>query len=233
MEKTSREKCIVYIVSAIMLVISVILPYFIFKKVLLTGQHDLYDQISLGAVLVGMASAIITVATSHMGGQYDRVMLDVDILFNDLTGPGAWRRWPFLHRHKTRKLLSGEVIESTLKNPQIEFDLGTHIIAAYIPTCLSDFFDLPAFSTFSKMLKNGNKFHSYIVQKKISGIVSPDILQEDTTGTGMMVWDCMYDIWRTIVLYRLEKFMIHFFAAFIFSSVLLSFLFSQTTIIIN
>lgn len=196
------------------------------------GDHDLYDQISLGAVLVGMASAIITIAASNMDRQYDRVMLDVDIFFKDLTKPGAWRRWPFLHRQKTRKLLSGEVIKSTLSNPQIEFDLGTHKIGSYVPTCLPDFFDLPAFSTFGEMLRNRNNFYSYVVQQKISGIVNPDILKEDTTGIGIMVWDCMYDIWKMIVLYRLERLLIRFFSVFIFSSVLLSFMFSQITAII-
>jgi len=229
MQETDKESHIVRAVSTALIIVFAVLPYLIFKKVMLTGQHDFYDQISLGAVLVGMASAIITIATSHMDRQYDRVMLDVDILFKDLTSPGEWRRWPFVPRSKTKKLIYGPVHQITLKNPIIEFDLGTHTVEVYVPTCLQDFFDLPTFSTFLKILLDDKKFYSYVQRKNISGLMDPTILKKDTKG--WMIWDCMHDIWRTIVLYRLEELVVRFFAVFTGSSVILSFLFSQIAIL--
>ena len=231
MKKTNKEKCIIFVISIVLVIASTILPYFIFKTVMRTGQHTLYEQISLGAVLVSMASAIIAIAASHMDQQYDRVMLDVDILFKDLTGPGKWQRWPFVPRSKTRKLYSGGIHQFTLKNPEVEFDLGTHGVKANIPTCALDFFDLPAFSTFLRMLFDDKKFYSYVQRKGVSGLKDPCILREGIEG--WMLWDCMYDIWKSIVVYRIEKLMIRFLAIFIGSSVLLSFLFSQIIAVIK
>lgn len=231
MQKMPNKNYLIHIISAILLVaVPAILPYFIYKTVMFAGDYGLYDQISLGAVLVGMASAIITIAASHMDRQYDRVMLDVDIFFKDLTGPGKWRRWPFVPRFKIKKLISGATHQITLKNPKVEFDLGTHTVEIFIPTCLPDFFDLPAFSTFFRMWSNDKKFYSYVERNNISGLIDPGIAQKNSDG--WMIWDCLYDIWKTVVIYRLEELMIRFFAVFIFSSVFLSFLFSQITTII-
>ena len=46
-------------------------------------------------------------------------------------------------REGKTKLLDGSSIHTTLSNPEIPLDVGTHLIKVKLPTVLEDFFDLP------------------------------------------------------------------------------------------
>ena len=46
----------------------------------------------------------------------------------------------------------------TLKNPTIPFDVGTHKIEVNLQTVARDFFDLPVFKHYFKMLKYDRAF---------------------------------------------------------------------------
>ena len=99
------------------------------KLLTLPAAHkDFITSLSSAAILATLGSAVATVGSLWAGDRSARIALDVDILFEEIFKREAWRRWPFLLRSGSRKLLDRNTIEFNLSNPVIPLNVGSHHI---------------------------------------------------------------------------------------------------------
>lgn len=172
------------------------------------SQGSLVTLLSSGAILATFGSAIGAIGLIWQTDLYERVRLNVDILYRDiLEQETPWRRWPFLPRSAKRKLLNGDQHQLTLSNPEVPLDVGTHVLNIHLPTVMEDYFDLPLFKKFWPLLKFRSSAHTVFGRKK---------KDEKNPETGLtpsdeyMAYECMLDIWSAIFKFRLSRYVIHF-----------------------
>lgn len=172
------------------------------------SQANLVTLLSSGAILATFGSAIGAIGLIWQTDLHERVLLDVDILYRDiLKQDKPWRRWPFLARSATRKLLNGDRHDFVLCNPQIPFDVGTHVLKIHLPTVMDDYFDLPLIKNCWSLLRFRSSAHTVFGRKK---------RDEKNQETGLsasdeyMAFECMCDIWSAIFKFRISRYMIHF-----------------------
>jgi hypothetical protein len=176
--------------------------------------------LSAGAILATFGSAITAVSSLWERDLADRITLEIDILMRDiLNQPNPWRRWPFLPRRYQMKLLDGEhITRSELKNPQIPLDVGTHTVHVDIPTVSADFFDLPMFKNWRQLTRFRKGFiTAYMTKSDVSSPSSPPYDQ-------LMAYECLHDIWQSILGFRLARYAVHFGAALVIASGLIALL---------
>jgi len=171
------------------------------------SQKNLVTLLSVGAILATFGSAIGSIGLIWQNDLLERVRLNVDILFQDILNQETpWRRWPFLPRNGKRKLLDGTSLHSTLHNPQVPLDVGTHVVKIDLPTVLEDFFDLPLAKNYWPLLIFRSSAHT-VYGRKPKGIKNPDtgLVPSDE----YMAYECMYDIWRAILKFRIARYVMH------------------------
>ena len=172
------------------------------------AQKNLVTLLSTGAILATFGSAIGSIGLIWQNDLLERIRLNVDILFQDiLKQESPWRRWPFLPRAGKRKLLDGSSHHVTLSNPQIPFDVGTHVIKVKLPTVLEDFFDLALFKNYWPLFRFRNSAHT-VYRRKPKDQKSGDTGL--TPSDEYMAYECMYDTWKAIFKYRTARYIVHF-----------------------
>ncbi len=171
------------------------------------SQKDLVTLLSTGAILATFGSAIGSIGLIWQNDLLERVRLNVDILLHDiLKQESPWRRWPFLPRTAKRKLLNGDSLHFTLSNPPISLDVGNHVVKIDLPTVLEDFFDLPLTRNYWPLLRFRSSAHT-VYGRKPKDVKNPDtgLLPSDE----YMVYECMFDIWKTILKFRVSRYIVH------------------------
>lgn len=213
------EKIITKILYFIIVIAPLILSYFIFNLCIDKSNLNLANTISLGAIFATFGSAIISSVILFQTDKFNRILSNVDILYSDILHAEKWTRWPFIKRYKVQTLLDGKITSSILKNPNIIFKLGSYDINILIPTTQEDFYDLPSFHNFMQMKKNSNHFKTNIVNH-------PNCIDDtpfSNVGDYFFAWDCLYDIWKTIVLFKINKLLVTLGSSIIISSFIYSF----------
>lgn len=198
------------IVFFIFLLIAILTPligtYFIFKSCINIKKITLANTISLGAILATFGAAIISSIVLIQTDKSNRILLNVDILFLQILKKDKWTRWPFIKRSSIKKLLDDSFTLCEVTNPTIPFNVGTHIIDISIPTVKEDFFDFPILFNSGKMVKFNKQFKTFVVNGR-STFNEPGFSDIDDYG---LCWDCLYDIWRNVLLFKINKVLIKF-----------------------
>jgi len=183
--------------------------YISFKALSLPeAQSTLVTFLSTGAILATFGSAIGAIGLIWQNDLLERVRLNVDILFKDIVKQDTpWRRWPFLPRAGKRKLLDGSSQHTTLSNPEIPLDVGSHVIKVNLPTVLEDFFDLPLLKNIWPLFRFRSSAHT-VFGRKPKGQKNPDTGLEPSDE--YMAYECMYDTWKAILKFRISRYFVHF-----------------------
>lgn len=223
--KHKKDKALVFdeIVFFILQLIAIIAPligtYFIFKSCI--DDAKLANTISLGSIFATFGSAIIANIVLIQTDKLNRILVDVNILYTEILKREKWTRWPFIKRSSTSKLLDGSSTSSELKNPTLPFNVGSHTIEISIPTAQEDFFDLPTLLNFFKMARYDKQFKTCIVNKK----EMPNEFKGLDVGDYYLSWDCLYDIWKNVLLFKINKLLIKFATSILVSGIIYSFYF--------
>lgn len=171
------------------------------------AQENIITLLSVGAILTTFGSAVATLGTVWERDLLERIKLNIDILYKDIIRQDQpWRRWLFLPRSSNRKMLDGTTYIGRLSNPNIPLDVGTHIIHVSLPTVLDDFFDLSARQNFLKLARFRAAAGTTFSNRK-DGEINPETRMD--RGNQYMAYECLYDIWRSIVVFRLARYAIH------------------------
>lgn len=189
------------------------------KLLTLPAAHsDFIASLSSAAILATLGSAVATVGSLWAGDRAARIALDVDILFKDIFKEEVWRRWPFLLRSGSRKLLDGSTHEFILSNPTIPLNVGSHHIKITLPTVQEDFFDLPLFSNLIPLLRYRSAAHT-----TISNVPKDSIFPENQMKpmSQYMAYECLADIWISVFVFRASRYVVHFGVALTISSAIL------------
>src|SRR5690606_37631474 len=133
-----------------------------------------------------------------------RVSLNVDILYKDIFGAEAWRRWPFLLRGGERKLFGGHVQAVQLQNPQFPLHVGSHSIEIQIPTVQEDFFDLPVFKNLVPLVRFRTAAHTTIANADQETPFPNQLKPSDQ----YIAYECLTDIWLTVLIFRIGRYVV-------------------------
>ena len=164
--------------------------------------------LSTGAIFATFGSAISTLGSVWERDLLERVMLNVDILYKDILRQEIpWRRWPFLLRSGKRRLLDDSIHLGTLSNPEVPLDVGTHVIRVALPTVLEDFFDLPLRRNFMLLAKFRAASGTTFARRK-KGAIGVETKMERSDE--FMAYECLHDIWRSILSFRIARYTTHF-----------------------
>jgi hypothetical protein len=191
--------------------IALTITWLIFSGCLTTPT--LSETISLGAVFATFGSSIVSIFSLSCKEQYDQFNENMKILQEHLAGNSLWTRWPFIKRVCKRKGADGKSEYQLLSNPYIVF-LGfpkeTHVS---LPSSKEDFYELPIVKIFLYLKIKRTKYRNFLSMSTTSNSIK-DIL----------IWDCITDIYKDIILYRVGQFLIWFGGCFVISSIILTFL---------
>lgn len=172
------------------------------------AKKDLVVMLSTGAILATFGSAIASIGLVWKDDLLERARLNIDIFFKDIMKQESpWRRWPFLSRSVEHKLLNGDSHRGTLQNPKIPLDVGTHTIEIDLPTVFEDFFDLPLINNFWLLFRFRKSAHT-VYSRKLTSEESQEIKPD--AHTEYMTYECIFDIWKSILKFRTAKYIIHF-----------------------
>ena len=161
--------------------------------------------LATGSIFGTLGSAIMTMFGLYEKDLLERINLDLDILHRDIVKePSPWRRWPFLKRSTTWKLYGGDTISTNLSNPPIRFHVGSHEETIDLPSVPEDFYDLPVLSNFLKLRRFRRAFMTKHTGDR-QGKSIDEILQ----------YECIFDVWRSIICYRIVRYVMHVGAALI------------------
>lgn len=162
------------------------------------ARSSIVAILATGSIFGTLGSAIMAVCALWEKDLAERIALNLDILHRDiLKDPSPWRRWPFLKRRATWRLFGGETIRADLSNPPIEFDVGSHRERFDLPSIPDDYYDLPAFSNYLRLWKFRRPFMTRAANTPKDG---------DGAMSEVMKYECVHDIWRSIVVFRLARY---------------------------
>lgn len=224
-----KEKRIINIAYLLIVILPFIITYFIFDSCIDKSDLNLANTISLGAIFATFGSAIISIIVLLQSDKSNRILSNVDILFSDILHEEKWTRWPFIKRYDAYTLLDGEITSNILKNPYIIFNVGSHDIDIPIPTTQEDFYDLPSFHIFKQMKIYSNHFKTNIINR-------PDTISDNhfsDIGDYYWAWNCLYDIWKNVMYFKVNKLIVSLGFSIIISSFIYSFYFIQINNFIN
>ncbi|WP_040328090.1 hypothetical protein [Clostridium ihumii] len=224
-----KEKMITNILYFFIVISPLILTYFIFDSCIEKNKLNLSNTISLGAIFATFGSAIISSVILFQSDKSNRILSNVDILYSDILQEEKWTRWPFIKRYDAHTLLDGKITSNILENPYITFNVGSHNINISIPTTQEDFYDLPSFHIFKQMKKYNNYFKTNIITHtdSISDTHFSDV------GDYYWAWNCLYDIWKNVIFFKISKLIVALGFSIIISSFIYSFSFIQINNFIN
>jgi hypothetical protein len=182
-----------------------------FKLLSIPAAHaDVVTSLSSAAILATLGSAVATVGTLWTGDHANRIALNVDIFFRDILKQTAWRRWPFLLRGGATKLFGGNIQRVELSNPKISLNVGSHAIAIILPTVQDDFFDLPLFRNLVPLLRFRTAARTARVNAEPGTVCVENGL---SVMDQYMAYECLTDIWWSVLMFRSARYFVHFGAA--------------------
>lgn len=157
-----------------------------------TALFPLQDRITTSSLFATFGSAVIAVFTLFTASALTRFQEDTSILAKELSGDepdnGAWRRWPFIPR-VNRQRMNGETHYFGINNAEIHFRANTFFKVFPLPTTQADFKEVSSFFNFL-CIKLYRK--DYLEQ-----LIALHLIKE------YPAWDCVTDIYRSILCYRL------------------------------
>ena len=172
------------------------------------ANESLVTLLSSGAILATFGSAIGSISQIWQSDLLERVKLNVDIFYKDIIKQDdPWRRWPFIVRSRTKKLLNGDLQRQTLSNPQVPLNVGTHTFEVDLPTVLEDFFDLPLIKNWWRLFWFKTSAYTVYSTKHCE---EGDDEQKDKIHQQFMMYQCMLDIWWSVLKFRIARYIIHF-----------------------
>ena len=167
--------------------------------------------LSTTALFATLGSALCTLLMLWHNDFLARLHLDVDILQVDIVKSSPkWRRWPFLGRREHMTLLTGDHIVTTLDNPRLPIEVGSHRIEIDVPTTTLDLFDLPVWHNWWLL----RRFQSHIVTKQFAELPERSPLEVYQT------YACLRDIWNCALGFRLTRLAIHFCVGLVVAALL-------------
>lgn len=202
-----------HIIYFICFLSSIIITFFVFKSCIMP-EDNLSETISLGSIFATFGSAIISIFSITISNTYDHFCCNINILFKELCPENEWHRWVFIKRESHSTLYNNELTYQILKNPEVTFNVGSHLMPIFLPTIREDFYDLPNWSSLKNMLLESKNYESYVLNN-ISDSATP-----------LMVWNCILDNFKSIAIYKIAKLMIIIGGSFIFSSIVFAFFYT-------
>lgn len=184
---------------------------FIVFRICISIEHKLSDTIALGSIFATFGSSIVAIFSITLTNIYDRFNNNLHILFTELTPENKWHRWPFVKRQSHSKLYNDKLTYQELKNAVVTFQVGSHPISISLPTIREDFYDLHNWKCFLTMILEIKNYESYVLN------------EFNVPAKSLMIWDCVFDNFKSIAIYKLSKLMIIIGESFIFSSIILAF----------
>jgi hypothetical protein len=168
--------------------------------------------LSIGAIVATFGSAITAIGSILERDLSKRVFLNVDILYKDIFKvDNPWRRWPFLKRNEKSTLLNKMSTLSSLENPKIPIDVGTHEIKVELPTVQEDFFDLGILKNYYPLIRYRSAVKTYFFKKKDNKSSEIDTI---------MTFECLFDIWKSVFIFRIARYVLILGVGFVFSSII-------------
>lgn len=180
------------IIYIIIILIAFFTTYWVFIKCI-NNKNDLSQTIALGSIFATFGSSIVAIFSLYMGTVYDRFLSNMMVMFRQIEPGKEWQRWAFIKRKSHQVLFNGQSAYQVLTNAEIEFNVGSHNVKLYIPTIKEDFFDLPNWKAWLMMKKEAKNYESYVLNKS------------DNPANALMMWDCIYDNFCSIVKYKIAK----------------------------
>ncbi len=197
-------------IYAALIVVAVITTFLVFK-LCIKDKNNLSDTIALGSIFATFGSSIVAIFSLTMSSCYDHFLSNIYVLFRQLEPGKEWQRWAFIKRKSHNVLFNGENAYQELKNATVTFDVGSHNIEVNIPTIKEDFFDLPNWKHWKMMHKSARDYESTVLTKN------------ENPAQALMVWDCIYNNYCSIIKYKLAKAIVILGEAYIISSILWAF----------
>lgn len=181
------------------------------------SRTSFVTALSSAAILATFGSAISTVGSLWTSDRSTRVALNVEILYKDIFQTEAWRRWPFLLRGGERKLFGGHTQAVQLQNPRFPLHVGSHSIEIHIPTVQEDFFDLPVFKNLVPLIRFRTAAHTTIANSDRETPFPNHLKPSDH----YMAYECLTDIWTSVLIFRIGRYVVHFGAALTIASAII------------
>lgn len=182
-------------------------------------EKSLSETIALGSIFATFGSSVVSVFSIVMNNQSDRFMSNIGILYSDIIPEKKWVRWSFIKRIIYRRLYNGEYTCQELTNSKVEFDVGSHKISMFIPTVREDFFDLPIWSSWLSMKIRHRDYETAVLSGN----------GKENVATAIMLWNCIYDNFKCIIMYRIARALVVLGEAYILSSIVFAFMYNFIT----
>lgn len=182
-------------------------------------EKSLSETIALGSIFATFGSSVVSVFSIVMNNQSDRFMSNIEILYSDIIPEKKWVRWSFIKRKKYRRLYNGEYTCQALTNSKVEFDVGSHKISMFIPTVREDFFDLPVWRPWLSMKIRHRDYETAVLGDNV----------KENVAIAIMLWNCIYDNFKCIIMYRIARALVVLGEAYILSSIVFAFTYNFIT----
>lgn len=201
------------------LILTVYITWIIYKKCII--QFTLNETISLGAVFATLGSSLVAVFSLICSEQYSQFMDNIRILQTNLLEKENWERWPFVKRFWRNKVANGEYHYYILLNPRITFmdPNSKWQINFTIPFGKIDFRQMSVYPNLFKLIKFKNIYNEIIVK--------------NNTIQDILIWNCLTDIYKKIIIYRWCQIVIWIGSCFVLGSIIFSFFYIQLIEIIE
>jgi len=198
-------------------IFSITLCIILFKMIKQTvnNNSDINFILTSGALFATFGSAIVGLSLVFHSDFQKRIELNLNILYKEIYKQSSpWRRWPFLKRNSSVKLLNGKRDKMTgvLTNVSPLLNFGTYKRKFEMPTIFEDYFDLPIFNNFFILYKSKAQF--YTDASRYNNISTDDI----------MTYECFYDTYLNLMKFRISRYGIHFGCGMIFSTLVIIFI---------
>lgn len=164
--------------------------------------------LSTSAILATLGSAIATIGSTFQSDLSERIKTNRDILINSIY-PGKvieWKRWPFLKRVDSMRLLYKSTLVTTLQNQKFQFDVGSHNIDVELPTVQEDYFDLSIVNNLGPLLRYNKPIFTLYSRKRGE---SKNEQESKIIINEVMAYECILDIWKSVLKYRICRYLIH------------------------
>ena len=169
------------------------------------------DCISLGSIFATFGSAVISVLSLASSSQILSFEQKLTVLKSQFSAYeiSKWIRWEFLPRQSRERIRKGQYKYYRLDNAMLCFEIESRTLTLPIPTVRKDFYDLPIFHAWLKMCRYKSDYRAYIYKKKCI--------------SDFLVWDCLFSMYRNIILYRISEFFVWVGATFVITSIIFAF----------
>ena len=176
------------------------------------AQFSLQDRIATSSLLATFGSSVIAVFTLFTSSALTRFQENSSILARELSqnelDETAWHRWPFIPRVNKQRI-RGENHYFGINNAEVHFRANTFFKTFPLPTTEADFKETSALINFLRL--------KLFRKEYLSQLIALDLIVE------YPAWDCVTDIYRSILRYRLCYFCVWIGVCFVLQSIVFTF----------